>query len=98
TRKTFWLVGPVGKALFYFLAALAIAVFLYGIYDRFSRYARGTEDAFPRLDDFPGRVVSAARTVLSNENQFDRDLYGGLMHTFIMWGFLTLLIGTTILF
>ena len=97
TRETFWLVGPVGKAFFYFLAALAIAIFLYGVYERFARYTRGTEDAFARLDDLPGRIVSAAKTVATNENQFNRDLYGGLMHAFIMWGFLTLLIGTTIL-
>ena len=97
TRETFWLVGPVGKALFYFLAALAIAIFVYGVYERFSRYADATEDPFSRIDDLPGRVVSAAKTVLSNEKQFNRDLYGGLMHAFIMWGFLTLLIGTTIL-
>lgn len=97
TRKTFWLVGPVGKALFYFLAFLAVAVFLYGIYERFSRYTRGTEDAFARLDEFPKRVANASKIVFSNEKQFNRDLYGGLMHSFIVWGFLTLLIGTTIL-
>ena len=97
TRETFWLIGPVGKALFYFLAALAIAVLVYGVYARFARYTRGTEDAFERLDDLPGRIVGAAKTVTSNEKQFNRDLYGGLMHAFIMWGFLTLLIGTTIL-
>jgi Fe-S oxidoreductase/nitrate reductase gamma subunit len=97
TRETFWLIGPVGKALFYFLAFLAIAVFLYGVNDRFGRYRRGTEDAFARLDELPERIASAAKIVLSNEKQFNRDLYGGLMHAFIMWGFLTLLIGTTIL-
>ncbi|EMA43878.1 heterodisulfide reductase-related iron-sulfur binding cluster [Halococcus saccharolyticus] len=97
TRETFWLIGPVGKALFYFLTALAVTVFLYGVYERFARYTRGTEDAFSRLDDLPNRIVSAAKTVITNENQFNRDLYGGLMHAFIMWGFLTLLIGTTIL-
>ncbi len=97
TRETFWLIGPVGKALFYFLAFLAIAVLLYGVYDRFGRYRRGTEDAFARLDELPSRIARAAKIVLSNEKQFNRDLYGGLMHAFIMWGFLTLLIGTTIL-
>ncbi|HET7325592.1 MAG TPA: Fe-S oxidoreductase, partial [Halococcus sp.] len=97
TRETFWLVGPVGKALFYFLAFLAVAIFLYGVYERFSRYNRGTEDAFDRLSDLPNRVVDAARIVISNEKQFNRDLYGGLMHAFIMWGFLTLLIGTIII-
>jgi len=35
--------------------------------------------------------------VLSNEKQFNRDLYGGLMHSFIMWGFLTLFIATLII-
>ena len=40
TRETFWLVGPVGKALFYFLAALAVAVFLYGVYERFAQIGR----------------------------------------------------------
>ncbi len=40
TRPTFWRIGDVGKALFYYLAALAIIVFLYGVYDRVTRYAR----------------------------------------------------------
>ncbi|MFC5365424.1 heterodisulfide reductase-related iron-sulfur binding cluster [Salinirubrum litoreum] len=97
TRETFWTISPVGEVAFYFFAAVAILVFLYGLYERFARYARGTEDPFPRLDDLSTRVTSAAKIVGSNEKQFDRDLYGGLMHSFILWGFLTLLIGTTIL-
>jgi Fe-S oxidoreductase len=97
TRPTFWRIGSVGEVLFYYLAAVTILVFLYGVYDRFARYARGTEDPFDRLDDLPGRVLQAAKTVTTNEKQFDRDLYGGIMHAFILWGFLTLLIGTTIL-
>jgi Fe-S oxidoreductase len=97
TRPTFWRIGAVGEALFYYLAAVAILIFLYGVYDRFARYARGGEDPFERLDDLPGRILRAARTVATNEKQFDRDLYGGIMHAFVLWGFLTLLIGTTIL-
>ncbi|WP_435063511.1 heterodisulfide reductase-related iron-sulfur binding cluster [Halobaculum sp. EA56] len=97
TRETFWTIGPVGKAAFYYLAAVAIAVFLYGTYARFARYAAGEDDWFDRLDDLPGRVLRAARIVASNRNQFDRDLYAGVMHAFVLWGFLTLLIGTTIL-
>ncbi|SEO55303.1 Fe-S oxidoreductase [Halogranum amylolyticum] len=97
TRETFWTIGPVGKAAFYFLAAAAVLVFLYGVYERFARYTRGTDDWFERLDDVGTRIVSSAKIVLSNEKQFDRDLYGGIMHAFILWGFLTLLIGTTIL-
>ncbi|MCL7416246.1 MAG: Fe-S oxidoreductase, partial [Halalkalicoccus sp.] len=98
TRETFWGIGPVGKGMFYFLSVVALLVFVYGVYERFARYAEGESDPRDRLDGVVSRVVNAARIVGSNEKQFNRDLYGGLMHTFVMWGFLVLLIGTTILF
>ncbi len=97
TRETFWTIGPVGKAAFYWLAAVAVLVFLYGVYARFAAYARGSADPRDRLSNLPGRVVGATKTVLTNENQFDGDLYTGVMHTFVLWGFLTLLVATTIL-
>jgi len=97
TRPTFWRIGHLGEAVFYYLAAVAILIFLYGVYQRVGRYARGNEDAFDRLDRLPGRILAAAKIVGSNELQFDRDRFAGVMHAFIMWGFLTLLIGTTIL-
>jgi len=97
TRPTFWQISPVGKAVFYYLAALSVLVFLYGVYDRVTRYTRGSEDPFPRLDDIAARVLDATRRVGSNQVNVDRDVVGGVMHAFIMWGFLTLLIATTIL-
>ena len=97
TRETYWGISSSGKALFYYLAAITIAVFLYGVYRRFKRYTQGDDDPFDRLSDLPGRVIGAAKIVLTNEKQFDRDLYGGLMHSFILWGFLTLFIATSIL-
>ncbi|OYR81060.1 Fe-S oxidoreductase, partial [Halorubrum sp. E3] len=97
TRETFWTIGPVGKAAFYWLAAVAVLVFLYGVYARFAAYARGSADPRDRLSNLPGRVVDATKTVLANENQFDGDLYTGVMHTFVLWGFLVLLVATTIL-
>ncbi|WP_340100440.1 4Fe-4S dicluster domain-containing protein [Salinibaculum salinum] len=97
TRPTFWQIGYVGKAVFYYLAAVAILVFLVGIYQRVTRYTQGTDDPFARLDNLGGRIRSSARLALSNEKQLDRDIVAGLMHAAILWGFLTLLIGTTIL-
>ncbi|MDX1747027.1 MAG: Fe-S oxidoreductase, partial [Halobacteriales archaeon] len=97
TRPVFWGIGPVGEAVFYYLAAVALALFAVGVWGRFSRYSRGAPDPTPRLDRLPTRVVSAARLVVTNARQFDRDRYAGLMHTLVVWGFLTLLIGTTIL-
>ncbi|MFC7132273.1 MULTISPECIES: (Fe-S)-binding protein [Salinibaculum] len=97
TRPTFWQIGSTGKAVFYYLAALAILVLVYGVYQRVTRYSQGREDPFERLDALPGRILSAARLALSNRKQLDRDVVAGVMHAFIVWGFLTLLIGTTIL-
>ncbi|QGA81119.1 (Fe-S)-binding protein [Halomicrobium sp. LC1Hm] len=97
TRPTFWQIGPVGKAVFYYLAALALLVFAFGVYERITRYTRGSDEPFPRLDALPSRILSGARLALTNAKQFDRDLVAGVMHTFVFWGFLTLLIGTTIL-
>ncbi|MFC6615253.1 (Fe-S)-binding protein [Halopenitus salinus] len=98
TRETFWTISPTGKAVFYVLAAAAIAVLLYGVYARFARYAAGRSDPIDRLSSLPERTLAATRIVASNEGQFDCDLYAGLMHTFVMWGFLVLLMATTILF
>ncbi|NKE36934.1 4Fe-4S dicluster domain-containing protein [Natronococcus sp. JC468] len=97
TRETYWGLSSTEYALFYLLATMTILVFLSGVYSRFARYTAGDDDPFARLDDLASRIVSSTKIVLSNEKQFDRDLYGGLMHAFIMWGFLTLLIATTIL-
>lgn len=97
TRPTFWRIGHLGEAIFYYLSAVAIAFFLYGVYDRFATYARGTDSWFDRLDGLAGRVLGAAKIVFTNEKQFDRDLYAGVMHAFILWGFLTLFIGTAII-
>ncbi|QLD88987.1 4Fe-4S dicluster domain-containing protein [Natronomonas salina] len=97
TRETYWQIGPVQKVVFYFLASLTILVFAIGTYQRFARYAEGTDDWFERVDDLPTRIVEATKIVASNEKQFNRDFVGGLMHAFIMWGFLTLFIATAIL-
>ncbi len=90
-------ISSTGYAVFYLLTAITILVFLYGVYRRFARYAEGDDDPFARVDELPRRIVTASKIVLSNEKQFDRDLYGGLMHAFILWGFLTLLIATLII-
>ena len=97
TRETFWEIGPTQRGIFWFLSALAIVLFVYGVYARFAEYTAGHPDPSPRLDQLPQRIVSATVEVMQNRKNFERDLYAGLMHIFIFWGFLVLLIGTTIL-
>ncbi|SEH38115.1 Fe-S oxidoreductase [Halopenitus malekzadehii] len=98
TRETFWTISPTGKAIFYVLATVAVIVFTYGVYARFARYAAGREASVDRLSNLPGRIVDATLIVATNRKQFDRDRYAGVMHTFVLWGFLVLLMATTILF
>ena len=97
TRENFWLMGDLQKYAFYLLAVVTIIVFLYGVYKRFDRYSQGKEDKTQRLNDLPRRIREAASIAGSNRKQIYQDLYAGIMHTFIMWGFLGLVIATTIL-
>jgi len=97
TRPTFWHIGGIGKVVFYYLALVSVLIFCYGVYDRVTRYTRGAADPADRLDGVGARVRDAARTVLSNRNQFNRDTYAGIMHSLILWGFLTLFVATAIL-
>ncbi|MFC6722235.1 heterodisulfide reductase-related iron-sulfur binding cluster [Halobacteriaceae archaeon SHR40] len=88
---------PLEVSAFYFLAVIAVLLFVFGLYRRLQSYTDGPDDEFPRLDDFGVRVRRATRIAFSNEKQFDRDIYAGVMHSFIVWGFLTLFIATSIL-
>jgi len=97
TRPTFFEITHVGEVLFYVLAVVSIVVFVRGVYLRVARYTRAREDPRNRLSNLSGRVRRAARAVGSNEPLFDRDPFAGVMHTFLLWGFLTLFVGTSIL-
>jgi Fe-S oxidoreductase len=97
TRETYEPIGSVEYVIFYFLVAVTLLVFFAGVYRRFSRYTEASDDEFLRLDNLPTRITNATRIVFSNQKQFDRDFYAGLMHAFIMWGFLALFIATSIL-
>ncbi|MFB6109250.1 MAG: 4Fe-4S dicluster domain-containing protein [Halodesulfurarchaeum sp.] len=97
TRETFWQISHPGELVFYYLAIVAVLLFAYGFYRRVERYRQGSEDPFERLDDLAGRVVDGTKIVGSNRKQFDRDVFAGVMHSFLFWGFLTLFVGTSIL-
>lgn len=97
TRPTFWQISIVGKAIFYYLAAVTVLVFLVGVYQRIQEYTQAAEEPVPRTKDIVNRIQTGAATLGSNLTLFDRDTYAGVWHLFVFWGFLTLLIATTIL-
>ena len=97
TRPVFWEIGGVGEILFYYLSLITLIIFFHGIISRLNRYNSGKKDPTLRLNNILKRVLRATKFVGKNTGQFKRDMYAGIMHTFILWGFLTLTIGTTIL-
>ncbi|MFB6345269.1 MAG: heterodisulfide reductase-related iron-sulfur binding cluster [bacterium] len=98
SRPTFWLIGHTGEQVFYALATLTMIVFGYGLYRKFSVYLRGARDRIPRLNNIPGRIKDSFSTMSSHSNLTYQDMFSGLMHFGIMWGFIVLFIATTILF
>jgi Fe-S oxidoreductase/nitrate reductase gamma subunit len=93
-RIMFWQIDDVW--IFYVLAAFAIGLFLAGVAAYVSVWKRNagtlvapfSKDALKRtiLDTFLGRRV------------LEGDIAAGFMHLFLFWGFLSLFIGTSLLF
>ena len=97
SRPTFWLIGHTGEVAFYALATVALLVFGYGLYRKFSVYLKGTADRIPRFTNAVKRLKDAFSTQSSHSNLTYQDLFSGLMHFGIFWGFMVLLIATIIL-
>ncbi|ATY85638.1 Fe-S oxidoreductase [Kyrpidia spormannii] len=81
---------------FYFLAFIAIGVFLYGVIRRIQRYRAGRRQ--PWYPDWPKRLIRATAEVLTSRKIGRRDLYTGIAHGFVFWSFGFLFLGTTIIF
>lgn len=87
----FWM-----QLLFYGTAGVASLVFANGFYRRIQKYRRGRST---NRFDHPGRrLAQAVRIISQNKTVFHRDVYAGLAHLLIFWGFTFLLIGTVIVF
>lgn len=78
---------------FYWLAVIAIAIFLLGLWRRFAKYLRGSSTSRFSLAQIKRAVidVSSQRTIAK------RDPYVRIAHFFVFWGFIVLLIATTII-
>ena len=95
TREVFAGLGLGWELVFYVLSVLALLVFCWGVYVRLRKYRRGR--AVNRFDRLPARIVHAAQLVARNATLTRTDLYAGLGHLAIMWGFIVLFLGTAIL-
>ncbi|MEE8486005.1 MAG: heterodisulfide reductase-related iron-sulfur binding cluster, partial [Acidimicrobiia bacterium] len=80
-------------AVFYLLTVVAIGLFTWGFYRRFRKYSRGRPAARLSLK----RFVRAIADLGSNRTIAKRNPVVGVAHFFVFWGFIVLLIGTTII-
>ncbi len=94
TREIFRNLPFLAQLLFYLISFVAEGVFVYGVYRRVRKYRRGRPAN--RFNNLGRRFVRATLTVAQNATIWKRDAYAGLAHTFILWGFVFLFIGTAI--
>jgi heterodisulfide reductase subunit C len=105
TRETFGNIPPSSKAAFYVLAVLAMAVFAWGVWRRFQLWRQGQpinvkELLTGNLKQILGRLGPGARRVVVEGFGQGRVRGRGLpswAHGLLVFGFLMLLLGTTLL-
>ena len=98
-RQEFWNIGyPMLGAFVYIVIVIAGLSITYGIYKRFLLWRLGRRNAdmgpwWPRIK----RAASLVSVDLLGHRRFIRkDLYAGLMHFFLFWGAVILLVATTV--
>ncbi len=97
TREIYWNVGHGVLTLLpmYLLALAAVAVMVWGFWRRRAVYRLGKP--LQRLDRAGERIIAMLAGVLS-QKKVARVVWPGLLHALFFWGFLLLVIGTTLVF
>lgn len=92
-REIFLGFSGIAIAIFYLLTTIAIGLFVWAFYRRFRKYSRGRPTARLSLK----RFVRALADLGSNRTIAKRKPIVGIAHFFVFWGFIVLLLGTTII-
>jgi len=92
-RDTFWNIPAWAQIALYVGAAVAIAIFAYGMVQRVRVWRAGRpEDRFDRM---PERIRLVAVQALGQARTLAQ-AYPGIMHAIMFWGFLALFMGTVL--
>ncbi len=95
TREVFWNISLASQTLFYGLAAVSSIIFLVGAYRILRIWFSSWGEQ--RRRDVSSSARRAALDALVGRRIFRGDPFGGLAHFFIMWGWIFLFIGTSLL-
>lgn len=93
-REVFWSFPLWMIVVFYLTAVVALVAFGYGVFRRAHRYWQGRRES--RFDRLPARACNAIATAFGSPTIARGDLYAGVAHAFIFWGFVVLFIGTLV--
>ncbi|MDA1297846.1 MAG: (Fe-S)-binding protein [Chloroflexi bacterium] len=98
-RTDFWNIGyPLLGAVVYFVAPIALAAIVYGMYRRVRIWR--TAGAYGEMGDHPARIREFLRysaiDLFWHRKFRSRERYAGYMHFAIFWGFSVLLVATTV--
>lgn len=96
SREIFWNV-PLGAVILYPLAAITVAILVYSVYKRYQLWRSGkgsiaTVKLSKRLINFLTFAINDGLV----HKRILKDPYPGIMHFFIFWGFLALLVAAAL--
>lgn len=91
-REVFWNISY--HWLFYSLSALAVLIFIGGCYRNISTWFKGW--SINESVNFSSIFRTVLKDIVGNAKILSGDIVGGLMHLFIMWGFIILFLGTVL--
>ncbi|MFB3886973.1 MAG: heterodisulfide reductase-related iron-sulfur binding cluster [Thermodesulfobacteriota bacterium] len=95
SREVFWNISY--SYLVYILAAIAVAIWVSGLYRRYKLWRIGKPDDCSK--DIGKRIGVFIRTTIVDvlfHRRFLRDPYPGIMHLVIFWGFVILLLASAV--
>lgn len=95
TREIFWNVGSGVRIPVYLLGLIVVIILVYGLVKHIRLWRIGKPEN--RVDKPLKRILSFLVFGLGHKRIL-KEPYPGIMHLFLFWGFLILLIGTAIIF
>ena len=93
-REVFLGLSTGSKVIFYLLSAVAVIICVWGILQRIKKYRRGRKGK--ELSNIFGRTIETAKICLSNMTIIRDDIYSGVSHILIFWGFIVLFTGSVV--
>ena len=96
SRQVFWNISFAGELVFYALGVLSLGLLGYGVYRHIKKILAGKTTALP-WNRVRESLANAVAEILLNRTIARRHRLAGLMHLAIMWGFITLFIGTVLI-